>query len=81
MKRLIGVSGSNLTEKYVIATFRLVGKQVQIDAPKDVQRLMGLDGIVVGKLLKPSDGLAYYDALEAAFSQSSRCYVETVPDE
>jgi hypothetical protein len=81
MKRLIGVSGEDLTERDVIATFRLVGDQVQIDAPQDVQLGMGLHRIYYRRVLTPEDGLAYYDALEVAFSNSTYCYIETVPDD
>jgi hypothetical protein len=81
MKRLIGVSGEDLTERDVIATFRLVGDRVEIDAPQDVQRGMGLHRIYYRRVLSPSDGLAYYEALEVAFSNSTYCYVDTVPDE
>jgi hypothetical protein len=84
MKRLIGLSGDDLTERYVIATFRLVGDRVEIDGPKDVVKYFGLNDIYSGKVkkvLSPEAGADYYDALEVAFSNSSRCFIETVPDE
>jgi hypothetical protein len=84
MKRLVSVSGDNWEKRDVIATFRLVDDRVHIDGIKDVVRYFGLDSIYSGKVkkvLSPKDGADYFDALETAFSNSSRCYIETVPDE
>ncbi len=81
MKRLVHVSRDDLADKKVVATFRLVGGKVQVDAPEDVQEMFGLHRIFYRKVLTPSDGVAYYDALEVVFSQSTYCYVDTVPDD
>jgi hypothetical protein len=81
MKRLISVNSYDWDERTVIATFRLVGDEVQIDALKHVRECMYLDEILAFDLFKPTDGLAYYVALDTAFANSSRCYVNTVPDD
>jgi hypothetical protein len=84
MKRLIGVPRNDVEARYVIATFRLVGDRVEIDGPKDVFEYFGLDQICsrkVDKVLSPEAGADYFEALEVAFSQSTYCYIETVPDE
>jgi hypothetical protein len=81
MKRLMLVCSDG--RKEAVATFRLQGDRVVItEVSKGAIKSFGLDGLVGrNKLLNPSDGLVYYDALERAFGNSTYCYVDTVPDE
>jgi hypothetical protein len=81
VKRLIVIYSDG--RRVPVATFRIQGNRVVItETEEGAIRSFGLDGLVGrDKLLTPSDGLVYYDVLERAFSQSTYCYVDTVPDE
>lgn len=80
MKQLTMLSPAT-GKRNLIATFRLRGDHVDIEASERHKKTFYLGRLSVPGEPTPEDGKAYYDALDLQFATYSFASIETVPDD